>query len=392
MTTIDRSPTPLGLPSTTAAELGARADARWAELDEQRRIPEDLFAEAKAAGLLRTLVPDSMGGPGHHPLHWFRTGVELASHDPSFGWVMTQGAVELGWLSVAGDRAWATEVLADPLGASASSSAGLGTLRVGRTGARLEGRWVFNTGCHGATWIGGLVRVESVDGSPGPPSPSWAWVPAERAEILDDWDPSGMRGTGSNSTVIPDQGVDPAWTLNPFRPTENHRGAHRALVGNGNWPIATALAATQLGAARRAIDEATRLVEEKAPAPDFVRLAELGAVQRALIRAEGRWAAHLAGVEAQLAALWDDAVRDGELGVARRVDVLAANVAASEGAAAIVTSMCEIAGTAAMVRSHPLSRMRRDVEALAAHIAVNGATIEAAGRMRAGLIAPDIRV
>jgi hypothetical protein len=51
-----------------------------------------------------------------------------------------------------------------------------------------------------------------------------------------------------------------------------------------------------------------------------------------------------------------------------------------------------VGGTAAMVRAHPLSRMRRDVEALAAHIAVNGATIEAAGKMRAGLIAPDIRV
>ena len=375
-----------------AGRLGALADARWSELDEARRIPDDLFDDVKSSGLVRTLVPRSMGGAGLAPVEWFRTGVDLARHDPSLAWVVTQGAAELGWIAAGADPAWAAEVLADPHGASASSTAGLGTVIVDRSGMRLRGRWSFNTGCHGATWIGGLSLVDARDGVEAPSAVTFGWVPADRAEILDDWDPSGMRGTGSNSTEIAEQDIDPAWTFNPFAPTTNDRGAHRCLVGNGNWPIATSVAAVQLGAARRALDEAHRIVVDKAPAPDFVRLVEVGAVQRALVRAEGRWAAHVAGVEAELDSLWADAARDGELSVARRVSLLSANVNASEGAAAIVTAMCEVTGTAAMVRSHPISRMRRDVEALGAHIAVNGATIEAAGRMHAGLIEPDIRV
>lgn len=391
MTASVESIAPLDL-QRVATALGLAADERSAELDSLCRLPDDLYREALRSGLFRTLVPPDMGGTGDDPLAWFQAGVELARHEPSLGWVVTQGAAELGWIAAGADPTWAKEVLADPLGASASTVAGTGVLVLDGDDLTLEGRWGFDTGAHGATWIGGLAVVADQATEDGLPVLRWGWVPADRAQILDDWDPSGLRGTGSNSIVIERQPIRPEWTFSPFDVTDLDRGPHRVLVGNGLWPIATAAAATQLGAARRAIDEARAIVERKAPPPTFEPLARNAAVQRALVRAEGLWRSSSASVEHELGAMWDEAVRCGELSRDQRVHLFAANLTAAEHAERIVASMCEITGTASVARPHPLARARRDVEALAGHVSISGATIELAAQMSLGLIDADIRV
>ena len=376
----------------TATLLGEDADRRWTELDENRRLPDDLYRGALEAGLFRTLVPPALGGIGGTPLDWFRIGLELAWHEPSLGWVVTQGAAELGWLTVGADPAWAAEVLADPLGSSATTIAGLGELVVDGDTATFGGRWSFDTGCTGATWIGGLAMVAGAVTPEGLPVLRFACVPADRADIADDWNPTGLRGTGSHSITIAKQSIDPAWTFTPFEPTANDYGSHRVLVGNGNWPIATAVAATQLGAARRALDEAKEILITKAPPPAFKPLATNAAVQRDYLRAEGRWNAARAGVEAELATMWDEAQRHGELTAAQRVRLLAANATASEQSVAVIDAMCELAGTVIVDRTHPLSRCRRDAAVLRGHIGVNGQTVERAGAVALGQLAADVRV
>jgi len=175
-------------------------------------------------------------------------------------------------------------------------------------------------------------------------------------------------------------------------PTANDWGSHRCLVGNGNWPIATSVAATQLGAARRALDEAKELLVTKAPAPEFVPLARNAAVQRAYLRAEGLWHACRAGVEAELVAMWDEATRDEQLSTAQRVRLFAANATANEQAVAIIETMCELTGTASLDPTHPLSRCRRDAQVLRGHLAANGQSIEYGGQVALGVLAEQTRV
>lgn len=372
----------------TAAELGQLADQRWAELDRECRLPADLHEAARAAGLFRTLVPVELGGVGLTPLDWFRVGVELARHEASFGWVITQGAVELGYIAAGGDPGWAAEVLSDPLASSASSVGGMGTLSLGPAGAIFGGRWAFNTGAHGATWIGGLARVEGSTTA----DVRLAWVPADRATILDDWDPSGLRGSGSNSTVIPEQLINPAWILRPFSTAANDRGPYRCLLGNGNWPIACSIAATQLGAARRAIDAAAAVVHTKALAPDFVPLAQHSVAQRELLSAEGLWNACRASIERELESMWAEAMDRGVLSTAQRVRLFAANALANKQSLRIINSMCDLTGTVSIDRGHPLSRARRDAQALRGHRATNGEAVEYAGKVWLGLIPEHHRI
>jgi alkylation response protein AidB-like acyl-CoA dehydrogenase len=391
MTTLKESPL-LGPSVETATLLGQDADRRWIELDDARRLPDDLYEAALAAGLFRTLVPAQLGGPGTTPLDCFRIGMELAWHEPSLGWVVTQGAAELGWLAAGADPAWATEVLADPLGYSATTIAGIGELTLDGPASTIAGQWAFDTGCTGATWIGGLCLVAGSTTPDGLPEVRFGLVPAERAQIHDDWNPTGLRGTGSHSITIAAQTMDPAWTFSPFVPTANQWGPHRCLVGNGNWAIATSVAATQLGTARRALDEAKELLVSKAPAPEFVALARNAAVQRAYLRAEGLWYACRAGVEAELVALWDEATCHEQLSTAQRVRLFATNATANEESVAIIETMCELTGTASLDRAHPLSRCRRDAQVLRGHIAANGQSIEYGGQVALGVLAEQTLV
>jgi alkylation response protein AidB-like acyl-CoA dehydrogenase len=371
-----------------AAQLGALADGRWDELDRDCRIPHDLQSAALTAGLFRTLVPIDLGGLGATPLEWFRCGVELARHEASFGWVVTQGAVELGYIAAGGDPGWAADVLGDPATTVASSVSGMGSLRKTPDGLLFSGRWAFNTGAHGAAWVGGLATIEGSE----PPDVRLAYIPAGRAAILDDWDTNGLRGSGSNSTVISMQLINPAWVLRPFSTVVSDRGPYRCLLGNGNWPIACSVASTQLGAARRAIDEAATFLHTRPSMGHTVSLPNDAVSARQLLSAEAMWNACHASVERELDSMWKEATSDGCLSTHQRVRLFAANALASERSVHIIDSMCDLTGSLSIRRDHPLSRARRDAQALRGHRAVNGEAVEHAGRVWLGIVPEHRRI
>jgi alkylation response protein AidB-like acyl-CoA dehydrogenase len=370
---------------SSVARLCTLLDERAEVLARARRLSDDLFELAARAGLFRQLIPVDLGGVDATPLDWFRTGLEIARHDASVSWVVTQGAAELGWIGAGGDPAWAAEVLADPMGTSASTIAGAGTLTPNGDIARLGGRWGFNTGCHHATWIGGLAVVLGPDGPADPPEMRFGWVPADRAEILDDWDPSGLVGTGSNSTVIPEQDVPMAWTLSTSVPTSNDRGPHRCVVGNGNWPIAVSVAAVQLGASRRALDELRQLLSTRNHKIDQQPLAADHGVQVELMDAEGQWQAARALVERELDSMWEQALEREELDIDQRVRLKLACTNANRAAMSVASTAMQLANTATIDPDLPLSRCVRDIQALQGHIGVGRATLELAAQMSLGI-------
>jgi alkylation response protein AidB-like acyl-CoA dehydrogenase len=371
-----------------AARLGVMADRRWDELDRDCRIPDDLHKAALTAGLFRTLVPANLGGQEATPLEWFRCGLEMARHEASFGWVVTQGAVELGYIAVGGERRWAADLLSDPETTVASSVSGMGSLRQTAEGLLFSGRWAFNTGVHEATWVGGLATIEGSEA----PDVRQAYIQAHRATILDDWDASGLRGSGSNSTVISEQLIDPSWVLRPFSAVTSECGPYGCLLGNGNWPIACSVASTQLGAARRAIDEAAAFVRSRRSMGATAPMANDAVSTRHLLSSEAMWSACRASVERELESMWTEATTKGCLSNDQRVRLFAANSLASERAVRIIDTMCELTGSLSIRRDHPLSRARRDAQALRGHRAVNGDAVEQAGRVWLGIVPEHRRI
>lgn len=371
--------------------LGVEAGDRHREMEAARRIPDDLYRKTAEAGLFRQLVPTELGGLGRTPAEWFATGVELARAEASYAWIVTQGAAGLALVSAGGHPELVQAVLSDSSGAVSLSVAGAGSLAPSDEGYQFEGRWAFASGCDGATWLGGLAVIADPEADRSAPQLRYALVPCERARIERSWDPIGMVGTGSDTIVIESQAIPSEWTLSASDRSRYERGPIGVAVGNGNWPIATSVAAVQLGTARRALDLTADTLPTKRPMPTFTPLSQNASVQRQLMRAEAMWYACRAAAEAALGDLWREAQENGRLSTETRTRLLIANTNANQTSVQIVDTCCELLGTAVVPAEGDLALCLRNAHTLLGHISTNGATLEFAGQVHLGLI-PEHRL
>jgi alkylation response protein AidB-like acyl-CoA dehydrogenase len=355
------------------------------ELERERQVPPDLFRRAANAGLFRQLICAELGGLGRSAVEWFHTGVEMARWEPSFSWVVTQGAGDHAVYTAAGDPAFTSVFLADPNAYSSSSNNGTGTLVPDGDGYWLDGRWGFCSGCQGATWVGGEAVLPLAEGQQAPDA-LWALVPIDRARIEETWDVMGMIGTGSHTVVVERQHIPAAWTFEHAQWGPRDYGPMSVAAGNSNWPIVTAVSAVLLGTSRKALDAAADLVRVKRTRTGGSLLMENAHVQRQLMRAEGAWGAAHAGVEQALNRMWRDAEQSRRLPIDTRVALLTANVHASTTANEIIGSVCDIIGTSIAPSGAIFGACLRDARTLGSHRAVSGVKLEMAAQMRFGLL------
>lgn len=81
-------------------------------------------------------------------------------------------------------------------GTLVSASLGpVGEIELGPEGARLQGRWRFNSGCDHAQWL--LLGATQSNGEP-----QLALVHESQYRIIDTWQVMGLRGTGSKDSTL----------------------------------------------------------------------------------------------------------------------------------------------------------------------------------------------
>ena len=369
----------------TAVSLAKEADARREELTRARCIPSDIFKRAANGGLFRQMVAPQLGGLGVSPVEWFENGMHMARWEPSFAWVVTQGAGDMATYLSAGEAAFGDELLADRDAYTASSDNGAGTLVPEDDGYRVEGRWAFCSGCQGATWVGGFARFPAHLVDVNPFNGRWVLVPANRARIEETWDTMGMIGTGSHSIVLDSQHVPAAWTFLIEEPGSIDHGPMSIAAGNGYWPIATSVSAVQLGIARRALDAAGELAMKKPIARSTELLCKNANVQRQLMRAEAAWSASKAGVDLVLREMWEAAKQSRRLPAAILMALASANVYASATAIDIVETVCDVISTSIAPSRSIFGACLRDARTIGSHIAVNPVKLELIAKMKFGL-------
>ena len=368
-----------------AVNLAKEADARRPEFQRERQVPPDLFRRATEAGLIRQLISAELGGLGMSAVEWFRTGVEMARWEPSFSWVITQGAGDHATFVAAGEPAFTSLFLADPHAYSSSSINGAGTLVPEGDGYQLDGRWGFCSGCQGATWVGGQATLPLAQGQEAPEA-LWALVPIEQARIEETWDAMGMIGTGSHTVVVETQHIPAAWAFRTSRFGPRDYGPMSVAAGNSAWPIATSIAAVQLGISRRALDFVAHLVRAKAGKAGNALLIDNAHVQRLLMRAEAAWSAANAGVEQALIRMWKDAEQSRRLPIDTRIALLTANIHASTTAIEIIGTVCDVVGSSIAPSGAIFAACLRDARTLGSHGGVGGHKLELAAKMRFGLL------
>ncbi|MBN4046476.1 hypothetical protein JYU02_00590 [bacterium AH-315-P15] len=306
----------------------------------------------------------------------------MAEADASTGWACAHGAITNVLLANIADQNFVAFFFADPNASAAWSNLPRVKAKEVEGGLRITGRWGFETGCTAATYVGGMLPLPEKMGGEASRLVV-ALAPVGEAAIDETWDPIGRAGTGSHDVVFNDVFV-PWERIFDWPDSKPSFGYPTAIFVAGTWFISICAAATHLGLARRAIDEAHKELGGKldrfSGEPVLAKPAILGPLEEA----EGLLFACRAGMETALREVWECGLGgkplDKELGLKIRL----AAVTAVHQCAGIVRSVYDVAGASAIRRTGVLQRLYRDASCLIHHISVNRDSFQATGEARCG--------
>jgi alkylation response protein AidB-like acyl-CoA dehydrogenase len=235
--------------------LAIAADAE--ETERLRRIPAPLLDRLHEARLFRMLYPRSVGGDEVEPVNYIEAVGELARADGSVGWCVSI-ANSIGLFAPYLDLEAACMVFGDPRATCAwgppNDYRGIAV----PGGYRVTGRWDFASGCRHATWMGAHGTVVEADGSlrlndAGRPTVRTWLFPVKQVQLLDNWDPLGLRGTASESYT-----VENLFVPEEFTGTREHPSLRREPGPLYAFPQQTVysvgIASVALGIARGMLD------------------------------------------------------------------------------------------------------------------------------------------
>ncbi|WP_413755901.1 acyl-CoA dehydrogenase family protein [Streptomyces sp. MMBL 11-3] len=364
-----------------------------------RRVPDEVVAALSATGVHRMNVPRRYGGH-QSPL---RTQVdafaEIAAECASTAWV-TLGHAGVSYIAALFCDEAQDDFFTGPDGPDVRIG---GTLVPGTTavpydgGYRVNGASAFATGCHHARWHLMTAAVVPPDGGPreGPPEMVWVALPMAELEILDDWDPTGLAGTGSNTVVARDIPV-PAHRTLPVASMLAGLTPSKATADDPFYRMPVLMlfcawaASAALGMGRAALAEFDARIHRR------------GITYTVHERQNEATVTHLQFAEARLK------VSAAELVVARFVAEIEARaredgsytpltplerarIRAESGYAArlckeAVDLLASASGASSLQRDVPMQRIARDIQALCLHSYVNPATnLEVYGRVLSGV-------
>jgi len=351
-----------------ARELAPLLTAAADEIEERRELPEQVVEELVESGFFRLLLPRSLGGAELHPLIYVQVLEEIAKAEPSTAWCLGQNSgcsMSAPYL----DPAVAREVFGPPRGILAWGpdlpGAGRGVAVEG--GIRVSGRWGFATGSRHATWLGAHVPIFEPDGTPrvgpnGRPFVRTVLFPKSSAEIIDNWQVIGLRGTGSDSYAVNDLFVPQKYTLSRDNEAERREGGLLYRFTSG-MVYAMGFSNVSLGIARGALEAFIELARDKIPRGARKTLRENNVIQSEVAQCEARLRSARAFIHTTLKEMWEEAEDKGYFGRDKHWQLRLAATWAIQQARDVVVSVYNAAGATAIFNENPFERRLRDIHA-----------------------------
>jgi alkylation response protein AidB-like acyl-CoA dehydrogenase len=186
-----------------AAEVIAPLSAR---IEAERRLPEEAVRALVDAGVFKLLVPRAYGGAEATAATLVSVLETIARADGSAGWCAMIGASS-GLMSAFLDDETARTIYAPDDAITGGVFAPMGRATPVDGGFRVSGRWPFASGCEHAAWrMGGVVvsGAPAAPGASGAPDVRSVIFEASETRIVDTWNVSGLRGTGSHDLEVAD--------------------------------------------------------------------------------------------------------------------------------------------------------------------------------------------
>ena len=379
------------LADSSAHTLVARAAALVPALraaapaaERARRIPGESLDALSEIGVFKMCAPARFGGLEADFQTQCDVLAEVARGCPSTSWVATIYSA-MSWLAGVFPDETQEEVLGvgDPRISGVFSPTGKAVAVDG--GFRVNGRWGFNTGCHGSRWT--VVNVVTDDGA-GPPA--CMLVESRELTIVDDWYASGMSATGSN-TVVAENLFVPARRalLLPDMIEGRYPQRHNSANPYFNYPLAPVLTVNAggmpVGTARGALESFTeRLPGRGITYTDYTNKMEAPITHLQL--GEATLLADSCDAHVRLAAAIMDRQPGNGLTMAARVKARA-HIGYATGLARQAVDLLFHASGASAAQAHvPIQRFQRDIQTLANHAVMHAPTaIELYGRVLCGM-------
>ncbi len=337
------------------------------------------------AGAFRLWTPPAYGGPGATISDGIEALAQIGRADGAASWcAMIANTTALAGYRVRPD--WAEKIFADPASCTGGFGMPAGRATVVEGGLQVTGEWAWGSGIDHCTWIGGGVMVVDANGDPttapdGSPAPFVFFDPAD-VELLDTWQVSGLKGTGSTHYAVTDAFVpDGRWAqLAGASPVVDGAAGQFSFFG----ALACGVTAVAIGLADRGISELIELGEKK-PQSSSKSLAERAVVQSELATAQ----AAVGQARSYLLSVSDRAWKTIEAGAGisdeLRVELRLAATAGMKRSIEAVDLCYTAAGGAAVYNTSALQRVFRDVHVASQHAMVAPRTLEPLGRFGFGL-------
>ena len=357
-------------PIERARTLGPLLDGAGDEIERERQLPARVVDALVENGLFRMMIPRSVGGGEVQVQTYVQALEELGKHDGSTAWSIGQNSgcsMSAAYL----EPAIAREVFGDPRrgilawGPFAPTS---GKAVICDGGHKVTGKWGFASGSRHASWLGCHSLVYEADGvtphktKEGKPMLRTFLFPKAKAEIIDNWQVIGLRGTGSDTYVINELFVPTEYSF--IRDSFDYLREKGTLYKfTSGMMYAASFSFVSMGIARGAFDSFMKFATEKVPRGGQKTMAHNNVIQAEVAKCDAKLRTSRAFVLECLGALWDEAER-GNRGTREQLRQfrLAATWAINQ-AQEVVNSCYTMAGSSAIFETHPLERRLRDIHA-----------------------------
>jgi alkylation response protein AidB-like acyl-CoA dehydrogenase len=351
--------------------LRASAD----EIDEARQLPAHIVAAMKRAGVFRMSMPKAWGGWEADPITQNLVIEEISAANGSAGWCLMIG-LSGGFLTGLLDQDVGRAMYPDPDMLSANAFVPPGRAVAVEGGYVVNGRWPFASGITHADWVQATASIVDPEQPEAPPArPRFFFAPIAEVEVIDTWQTTGLRGTGSRDFAFNDLFIPAERCVDHIRGPWNRPGPlYQSFVAGllNHFGV-------PLGIGRRAVEAFVTAMRDK-PAKFGTAPRDEAAVQTPLAHATAMIAAARAYGYETIERIWREFEAGRELSPADRYGWRLANAWVHDTCAEAIELLQHAAGSMAVYLPSNLDRCFRDIHTARQHGIVAGRVYEQAGR------------
>jgi indole-3-acetate monooxygenase len=377
---------PLPGPSMSVSDIYANARAlsgyfkeQSTAIDEARRLPPDVVARVREAGLFRLTMPRIWGGPELSTIEQVEVIEELSRANSAVGWCVMIGCdsgIYSGFLEDAAGR----ELYQHLDLATAGWVWPAGKAERVDGGYRVSGNWMFGSGItHADVVSAGCIVTENGAPARNAGIPLWRIMlaPASSFEIQDTWHTTGLRGTGSNDYSATDLLIPERHSFSFMEPAKRE-----GPIWRRNNAILPKGSGVPLGVARSTIDMFVEIIQGKIEFPGGRPYKNLARIQTSIAEAEMLLGAARSYTFTSIERHWKRLEKNEEPTQQERADLWLSNVNVCQSSRQIIRMLFDnVGGSAIYAKKSAFDRALRDSETWCQHIIGQRRTLEMVGSM-----------